>query len=177
MFQDGPPLKIIGRQLLEKCLRRILILVSLLECLPMNPSLHCSYERPRSEKEDTEGTRCKCHQKLSSHFAMRGQPILTAVGADYVCRQGEIRDRAFTRCAGKIKQPMGPLDVNGTGSCFTWIANLSVEAVNEAVKTVFKHMFMPDDLLASYQGIALLYSPLLTKVKPGTVSGLSASGQ
>lgn len=44
---------------------------------------------------------------------MRGQSILTAIGADHVCRQGQIRDRTITRCAGKVKRSMPPSDWQG----------------------------------------------------------------
>ena len=54
---------------------------------------------------------------------MRDQKMLTAIGADYVCRQGEIRNRAIARCAGKVDQSMQPLAIKSTQSCFALNAN------------------------------------------------------
>lgn len=134
ILQSGPLLESIGRHFLNS----LPLLVSLPERWPSKPSLHCSNERSRSEEEDPKGTRCKCHKELSSHFSTLDQPILTAIGADYVCRQGKIRDRAVARCAGKIEQSIRPLD------CIRRVSYL------------IKHTCMPDDLQAYYQGIAPL---------------------
>ncbi len=60
----------------------------------MDPSLHCGYERSRSKKEDTESARCKYYKESLPIFAVCGQNVLTVAGADHVCRQGEICDRA-----------------------------------------------------------------------------------
>ena len=40
---------------------------------------------------------------------VRCQSILTTIGATYVCRPGEICNRAVARCAGKIEQSVMPL--------------------------------------------------------------------
>ena len=47
---------------------------------------------------------------LGAFFPFYGalSDILTAIGANYVCRQGKIRDRAITRCAGKVEQYVPP---------------------------------------------------------------------
>lgn len=80
---------------------------------------------------------------------MCGQPILTAIGANYVSRQGKIRDRAVARCAGKVEQSIRPLKFM------------------RRVSGLIKHICMPDDLHAWHQGIVFLKPPLLTKAKPG----------
>ena len=48
----------------------------------------------------------------------RGQNTLTAAGADYVCREGKICDRAVTRCTRKIEQVLRFSYIKGTGFCF-----------------------------------------------------------
>ncbi len=119
----------------ETCFRRTVVFVSLLYRWPMNPSLYCSYERSRSKKEDTESARCKCYKESLPILAVRGQDILTAVGAHHVCRQGEICDRATAWCARKIEQPMRPSDAKGIRPSFALNAHCGGGSIDSLVQT------------------------------------------
>lgn len=69
-------------------------------------------------------------RKLSSPIALHSYYILTAVGADNVCRQREICNRTITRRTGKIEQSMRALDVKDTGSCLARWRTMSVNIDN-----------------------------------------------